>query len=158
MKKLICVFAMLLLFLTACGQAAPSLTEESRREADTTALSSIASTPHITYVKTEWESDYVVLADGSRVGMQTLLEEERISEPFRICFYDNGYVYIDYLELTRNRGTWIGYEYSDEAALVINFPTDTFRLYNLVSASAEAIELRNELGETYHFVPVPYSG
>lgn len=160
MKRIVSAFVLLVLFLAGCGKPV-QLPAESRNQMDTTAATkedAPAGVSHVSYKLTEWEADHVILADGSRVEVSELLEEGRISEPFLIRFYDNGFVYVDYLEITDNRGVWIGYNYSDEGALTIDFPTDTVRSYTLVSASAEAIEIRNEQGETYHFVPVPYSG
>ena len=168
-SKMLIVFLLLALLLAGCGGlTAPSQPLDSKpvENAETkvapetleTTPTTAVPAPTISFVKTEWESDYVLDENGQKLMISDLISEGRIPDVFRVRFYDNGYVYVDYPQFAGLRGTWMGYNYSEEGGLVIDFPEDQTNSYILVSATAEAIELRNVEGQLFHFVPVPYEG
>lgn len=162
-KRIFAVLLTVALLLAGCGGKTPSAPEASEPTkletkpvpAQTTTA---AAAPTISFVKTEWECDYLLDENGQKLMIAELLSEGKIPETFRIRFYDNGYVYVDYLQLDTLRGSWMGYDYSEENGLAIDFPADQTNSYTLVSASADAIELRNDQGQLFHFLPVPYEG
>ena len=154
MKKLICVFAALMLFLAGCGATVPELPVESHKQTDNTAPSTEAAAPRFSYANTKWEADYVTDKDGVKTEIADLIENGSLFTSYEIRFLGNGHVNVDDLDLHGYRGVWEVYTYSDEQGLSIDFDPDGGRPYTLVAASAESIEIQNELGETFHFVPV----
>ena len=174
-QRILAVLLIVALLLAGCGgMTAPSETQAAKPSenvetkpapAQTTTAAAPAQTttaaapaPTVSFVKTEWECDYILDENGQKLMIADLLSEGKISETFRVRFYENGYVYVDYLRLDLLRGSWMGYDYSEENGLAIDFPADQTNSYTLISASAEAIELRNVEGQLFHFIPAPYGG
>lgn len=165
-QRILTVLLIVALLLAGCsGAAAPSETQAAKpsenvetKPAPAQTTAAAAPAPTVSFVKTEWECDYVLDENGQKLMIADLLSEGKISETFRVRFYENGYAYVDYLQLDALRGSWMGYDYSEENGLAIDFPADQTNSYTLVSASAEAIELRNVEGQLFHFIPVPYGG
>ena len=168
-SKLIILFMLLALLLAGCGGlptpsqplnsvAAGTAETKAAPETPQTTAPTTAPAPAISFVKTEWESDYILDENGEKLLVSDLIDDGTIKSSYRVRFYENGYVYVDYLQLSALRGTWMGYEYSEENGLAIDFPEDQTNSYILVSAAAEAIEIRNDQGQLFHFIPAPYGG
>ena len=162
--RILAVLLAVILLLAGCGGMTPATPETSNptkpetKPAPAQTATTTAAAPTVSFVKTEWECDYLLDENGQKLLTADLLSEGKIPETFRIRFYENGFVYVDYLLLDALRGSWMGYEYSEENGLAIDFPTDQANSYTLVSAAAEAIELRNDQGQLFHFIPAPYEG
>lgn len=161
--RILAVLLAVILLLAGCGGMTPTTPETSNptkletKPAPAQATTA-AAVPTVSFVETEWECDYLLDENGQKLLIADLLSEGKIPETFRVRFYENGYVYVDYLQLDALRGSWMGYEYSEENGLAIDFPEDQTNSYTLVSATAEAIELRNVEGQLFHFIPAPYGG
>ncbi len=163
-QRILAVLLTVALLLAGCGgmtPTAPEASEPTKLEtkpapAQTTTAAAPATT--VSFVKTEWECDYLLDENSQKLIIADLLSEGKITETFRIRFYENGFVYVDYLQLSGLRGSWMGYDYNEDNGLAIDFPADQANSYTLVSASAEAIELRNDQGQLFHFIPAPYEG
>ncbi len=162
--RILAALLAVILLLAGCGGMTPTVPETSKpskletKPAPAQTATTTAVAPTASFVKTEWECDYLLDENGQKLLIADLLSEGKIPETFRVRFYENGYVYVDYLRLDTLRGSWMGYEYSEENGLAIDFPEGQTNSYTLVSAAAEAIELRNVEGQLFHFIPAPYGG